>query len=265
MKALLPFALSLAALGAQAQQSVLTPCIDDSMVLYLDEDLVQVPMAKAYYTQVLKPTNGAPKAPAVTLTFFPDGQLYSEVTYANNTRRVQQGPARSFYPNGLLRLSYTADDGQTDGYLRTYYPDGSPKRNDLYDHGRLIKGQYFAPDGQLVEPHVPFRQDPAFPGGNEALVAHLSNHLRYPSGALRDAAEGQVLVAFTVTARGNVDEVRVQQGINPDLDAAAVAAVRTLPAFTPGRADGERIPVTMLVPISFKAPGAVKALRRLGL
>ncbi|OON69490.1 hypothetical protein B0919_09450 [Hymenobacter sp. CRA2] len=234
------------------------------MVRYFDADLVAVPTAaEAYYTQIMQPGPGT--RPAVTQLYFPDGTLYSETTYANAQRRVLQGPARTYYPGGQPRLQYTNDDGQINGYFRSYYPEGQLKRNDLYDHGRLVKGQYFAPDGTLVEPHVPLRQNPAFPGGDAALVAHLNQHLEYPREAQREAAEGQVIVGFIVTARGDVVDVYVQHSVSPALDAAAVAAVRTLPAFTPGRIDGERQPIPMLVPITFKASGTLKTLRRFGL
>ncbi|RAK70149.1 energy transducer TonB [Hymenobacter edaphi] len=243
---------------AQAPQG----CIKDSLVSFYDTDLLEAKPANAYYTQVKLPARAG--ASALTQIFFPDGRLYSEVSYRSPDRRVVQGPVRTWYPDGQPRLEYRSDDGKIDGYLRTYYPDGQLKRNDLYDHGRLIKGQYFTPEGQLVEPHVAFRQEPAFPGGNPALVAYLQAHLTYPT-SLTDVGDGQVLVGFTVTARGDVTDVRVQSGISPELDAAALAAVRTLPAFEPGRVDGERVPMAMLVPITFKAPGVIKALRQLGL
>ncbi|MCC3158979.1 TonB family protein [Hymenobacter sp. 15J16-1T3B] len=253
----------LGAAAARAQAPAAPSCLPDSLVRFLDAEMLPAAPAQAQYTRVLVPPAGA-GSPVVNRLYFPDGQLYSEVTFAAPDRRVQQGPVRTYYPGGQLRMTYQADDDIIDGYLRTYYPDGQLKRNDLYDHGRLIKGQYFTPDGQPVEPHVPFRQDPAYPGGNAALVSYLQAHLTYPK-ALTDVGDGQVLVAFTVTARGNVADVRVKSGVSPELDAAALAAVRTLPAFEPGRLDGERTALPMLVPITFKAPGVIKAMRQLGL
>ncbi|RTQ45608.1 TonB family protein [Hymenobacter gummosus] len=261
MKVLLLAACALlgpVAAWAQAPQE----CIKDSLVSFYDIDWVAVKPAQAYYLQVKMPARAG--APALTRIFFPDGRLYSEVSYSTADRRVVQGPVRTWYPDGQPRLDYRADDGKIDGYLRSYYADGRLKRNDLYDHGRLIKGQYFTPDGELVQPHVPVQQDPAFPGGPAALTSYLQGHLTYPT-SLTDVGDGQVLVAFTVTARGDVTDVRVQTSISPQLDAAAVAAVRTLPAFEPGRIDGERTPMTVLVPITFKAPGVIKAMRQLGL
>ena len=72
------------------------------------------------------------------------------------------------------------------------------------------------------------------------------------------------MVSFVVTARGDVTDVRVNHPNNPLLDAAAVEAVRRLPPFEPGRIDGERMPISMVVPITFKASATMKTLKRLG-
>lgn len=247
-----------AAAPAPAQQA----CLADSLIDYLDADFVKVQTARtAYFTRVKHYTspNGG-----VWHTYYPGGQERSAVTYRNFRQFKLQGPALDRYPSGRVKLQYVADDGVIDGYLESFYPDGSPKRKDLYDHGRLVKGQYFGPDGQLIEPYVPFQQNPAFPGGAAALTAAIQQNLVYPPDAVRSAAEGQVLVSFVVTARGDVTEVLVKQPNNPLLDAAAVAAVRRLPPFEPGRLDGERMPIAMLVPITFKASATMKTLKRLG-
>ncbi|GAA4010289.1 hypothetical protein GCM10022408_23160 [Hymenobacter fastidiosus] len=256
---LLAITALLTSLTTQAQQK----CLPDSLIDYLDVDYVKVPAGnKGAYTRVRHYTS--PEGGTWDL-YYPSGQQRSVVTYANFRKARIQGLVQDYYPSGLTKLRYVADDGLIDGYLLTYYPNGTLKRKDLYDHGRLIKGQYLGPDGQLIEPHVPLKQDPAFPGGNEALIAAINQRVVYPPDAGRDAAEGRVLVHFIVTARGDVTQVRVPQPGNALLDAAAVAAVRQLPAFEPGRVDGERVPIDMTVPITFKASATLKTLRRLGL
>ncbi len=243
----------------QGQQA----CIQDSLVDYLDADFVRVASPKqAFYTRVKQYTTAAGGTWSM---YYPGGQQRSAVTYASFRRLTLQGPALDRYPNGATKLRYEADDGVVHGYLDGFYPDGTRKRRDLYDHGRLVKGQYFGPDGQPIEPYLSLLQQPAFPGGLAALTAAIQQHLVYPADAVRSAAEGQVMVSFTVTARGDVTEVRVLRPGNAWLDAAAVAAVRQLPPFEPGRIDGERMPIGMLVPITFKASGAMKTLRSLGL
>lgn len=243
---------------ARAQQA----CLPDSVVDYLDVDFVKVQTPRnAYFTRVKHFTSAGG---GVWHTYYPGGQERSAVTYGNFHKLKLQGSALDRYPSGRVKLQYVADDGVIDGYLQSFYPDGTPKRKDLYDHGRLVKGQYSDPEGQLVEPYVSFQQNPAFPGGAAALTAAIQQNLAYPPDAVRSAAEGQVMVSFLVTARGDVTEVLVKQPNNPLLDAAAVAAVRQLPPFEPGRIDGERMPINMMVPITFKASPTMKTLKRWG-
>lgn len=242
----------------QAQQV----CTPDSLVDFLDADLVKVaPGNKARFTRVKSFTS---VEGGIIATYYPGGQLRSLVNYSDLRNYKRQGPAFDRYPSGRLKLAYDADDGQINGYLLSYYPDGTLKRKDLYDHGQLVKGQYFGPDGQLIEPYVPYQQNPVFPSGTLALMAAIQQHLEYPPGAVRSAAEGQVMVHFVVTARGEVTAVQVPHPNNLLLDAAAVQAVRQLPPFEPGRVDGDRVPIPMLVPITFRASATMKTLKRLG-
>ena len=61
--------------------------------------------------------------------------------------------------------------------------------------------------------------------------------------------QGTVLLSFTVNQQGEVGDVRVEQGVNTDLDEATVAAVKTLPKFCPGKQDGQNVAVRYTLPI----------------
>ncbi len=90
-----------------------------------------------------------------------------------------------------------------------------------------------------------------FPGGNDALIQHISRNLKYPSKALEDAAEGIVLVKFVVSPQGKVMDVSVVKSVHPQLDSSAIAVVQNLPPFKPGKQDGEPVFVQYVLPLNF--------------
>ena len=83
----------------------------------------------------------------------------------------------------------------------------------------------------------------------EAVIAAIQRACRYPAEALRNKVQGVVLVGFTVNQQGEVREVRVEQGVNTDLDEATVAAVKMLPKFRPGMQGGQPVAVHYSLPI----------------
>lgn len=98
-------------------------------------------------------------------------------------------------------------------------------------------------------------QKPQFPGGDAALLAYLSKNIHYPPMAAENNIQGQVLVQFVVTKTGDVGEVRVVRGKDPDLDKEAVRVVKTLPKFVPGKMNGHAVNVWYTLPVRFKLQG----------
>ena len=77
----------------------------------------------------------------------------------------------------------------------------------------------------------------------QAVVVAIQRACRYPAEALRNRVQGTVRVGFTVNQQGEVRDIRIEQGLNPDLDEATVAAVKTLPLFRPGQQGGKPVAV----------------------
>ncbi len=101
---------------------------------------------------------------------------------------------------------------------------------------------------------VSIEKMPAFPGGDDALLAYISNHIQYPQQALDNNIQGKVIVAFVIGKDGHVSDVSVKKGIKNDLglNAEAMRVVKTLPAFAPGMQNGKPVRVTYTVPITFR-------------
>lgn len=94
-------------------------------------------------------------------------------------------------------------------------------------------------------------QLPVFPGGSEALAQALAKNIIYPPSC--NNTQGKVVVQFVVTKTGDIGEAKVVRSIDPMLDSIAIAAVKGLPKFIPGRQDGKPVGVWFTLPITFKA------------
>ena len=103
-------------------------------------------------------------------------------------------------------------------------------------------------------------QMPELPGGGgpEAIVAFVQAHLAYPKLAPAEQRDGQLFISFIVAEDGTVQAVKIIKSLAPAYDKAALAAVRQLPRFRPGRKTfparqgGPRaVAVSYTVPVQF--------------
>lgn len=95
-------------------------------------------------------------------------------------------------------------------------------------------------------------QMPQFPGGEAELLKYVATHIKYPTMAAENNIQGRVVVKFVVKKDGNVGEVVVLRGKDPDLDKEAVRVVKSLPRFIPGKMNGQAVSVWYTLPINFK-------------
>ncbi|WBO86090.1 energy transducer TonB [Hymenobacter yonginensis] len=80
-------------------------------------------------------------------------------------------------------------------------------------------------------------------GGWSALQDTLSRRVRKRLGASAQSMSGRIIVSIVIGPRGGVFEKKVVQGLNPQADAAALAALDNLPRFIPGKQNGQRVAV----------------------
>ena len=94
-------------------------------------------------------------------------------------------------------------------------------------------------------------KQPEFPGGLEALIKYLSDNVRYPDEALKDAIEGKVIVRFDVNKDGSISDVTIVRSLQPLLDAEAMRVINAMPKWNPGTQRGKPIKVGFTLPVNF--------------
>jgi protein TonB len=94
---------------------------------------------------------------------------------------------------------------------------------------------------------------PVYPGGIGALNVTVEKNLQYPEAALKAGISGTVLVNYTIDLQGNVQNIRVMQGLSPECDAEAVRVTSLLKGWSPGVRHGKPVNITISMPVEFKA------------
>lgn len=93
---------------------------------------------------------------------------------------------------------------------------------------------------------------PRFPGDDRGLVNYINNTRKYPYDAYKNRIQGRVICSFIVNTDGSICNVTVLRSVCPSLDKEAVRIIREMPAWKPGKLDGEDVPVHCIIPIAFR-------------
>ena len=100
--------------------------------------------------------------------------------------------------------------------------------------------------GDVVE------QMPSFPGGPQALLNYLSEHINYPEGYEETCVQGRVVITFVVEKDGSLSDITVVKSLEKAFDEEALRAVKSMPNWIPGMQDGKPVRVKYTVPVNFR-------------
>jgi protein TonB len=96
---------------------------------------------------------------------------------------------------------------------------------------------------------------PRFPGGDQARLYYLRQHIRYPEDALKKVIQGVVMVVFVVELDGTLSRVDVVNRLGGGCDEEAIRVTKTMPRWEPGKRNGRSVRVMVRMPIVFRIPG----------
>lgn len=116
---------------------------------------------------------------------------------------------------------------------------------------QLKQQQYNEQKDKEKDIYTVVEQMPTYPGGEKAMIDFLITNLKYPQSAKDKGIEGVVYVQFVVLESGNVDQVQILKGTNPQLDEEALRVVNAMPKWNPGTEKGKAVKVKYNLPIKF--------------
>ena len=93
---------------------------------------------------------------------------------------------------------------------------------------------------------------PEFPGGTISLMEYLRKNIKYPAVCRENNVQGRVVVSFTIDTDGSITDAEVVRSVDPLLDAEALRTISQMPAWKPGKKDGNIVKVRYSVPINFR-------------
>jgi protein TonB len=117
---------------------------------------------------------------------------------------------------------------------------------------------YFPTKRAVVAPvELPFRivqEMPEFPGGDKALLKFLSKRVKFPPMMSDMGMSGIVHLQFVVSSDGSVapESIQIIRSPHDIFSAEAIAAVKAMPKWKPGKQRGKPVSVYYNLPVHFK-------------
>ena len=132
--------------------------------------------------------------------------------------------------------------------------DASVKKQVVVGYNDEVQGSL---EGGTYVRRVLYRESevnpkPQFRGGDAAYKRFLAQNVKYPAEAMKKRIQGSVRIGFTVNPDGSIVNAKVERKVNPLLDNEALRVVKAMPKWTPGKLNGEPVPVKMYVPVNFR-------------
>lgn len=89
---------------------------------------------------------------------------------------------------------------------------------------------------------------PEFDGGTEAMLKYIRENLRYPETDV----QGRVVLRFTVTKTGELENIHILRSLAPEFDKEAVRVIQSMPKWIPGKQNGVNVDVYYTLPVTFR-------------
>ncbi|MCK5782465.1 MAG: energy transducer TonB [Flavobacteriales bacterium] len=84
------------------------------------------------------------------------------------------------------------------------------------------------------------------------IMKHVRKNFKYPEIAREMGIQGRVIIKFVIGKDGVISDATVLRGIDKSLDEEAIRIVRSIPKMTPASQRGRAVPVSFMIPITFK-------------
>ena len=91
-----------------------------------------------------------------------------------------------------------------------------------------------------------------FPGGDEACMMWLHEHIKYPQICIEQNVQGRVQVAFVVNRDGSIVDVKVMRSPDPNLSKEAERVVKMMPKWKPAKQGNKTVRSRFNLPVNFR-------------
>ena len=97
------------------------------------------------------------------------------------------------------------------------------------------------------------QKPPSFPGGEKELFKYLAENIKYPALARENNLQGVVSLSFVVNKNGSISDVTIlKDPVGGGCGKEAIRVVGSMPAWSPGEANGHPVKVRYTLPVRFR-------------
>lgn len=90
-----------------------------------------------------------------------------------------------------------------------------------------------------------------FPGGYDKLKTYMKEEMQYSSEAKKKDIQGRVIVRFTVTEKGKIENAKIIRSIHPLIDTEALRLILHMPDWEPEKVNGTNVSSIQTLPVIF--------------
>ncbi len=162
------------------------------------------------------------------------------------------GEKLEWFENGDVKLKAYYKDGKLNGEFYTYWPSGIQRRKDIFKKDKLIEGNCYDSIGNKLPNYFPYETFPEFPGGGDNLFKFFREEIKYPVEAQENGIQGRVVIQFYVETDGRISDIRIVEKVNNYLDDEAYRLISSMPKWTSGTREGQKIRFKVTHPIRFR-------------
>ncbi|HTB26065.1 MAG TPA: energy transducer TonB [Puia sp.] len=180
--------------------------------------------------------------------------LVTESYYADTTFKKKLLCHKYFNEqDGLLEQTRCYKDGRLNGYIVDYNKNGDTTDYQVYENGDVIKSWSSHPQEKDTVLSSLMKQEvkAEFPGGRQGWIDYLSRNLQYPPQLKDSGITGQVILKFTITPKGKIEDIIVVKSLHPLIDKEAIRVISESPKWKPAEQLGKKVPTTITQPIDF--------------
>ena len=99
-----------------------------------------------------------------------------------------------------------------------------------------------------------FTKQPEFTGGSALMFLYIQENLKKIEQSINRNFEGQVVAQFVVNTIGKIENVKITEGIDSEVDEKIKNMIETMPNWIPGERNGKKVnsDYTLPLTLSFK-------------
>lgn len=95
---------------------------------------------------------------------------------------------------------------------------------------------------------------PTYPGGIKSFYDFIGGEMKYPTTAVKENVQGNVLISFIVEKDGSLNNINVERKLGAGTDEEAVRVLKLSKKWNPGMMNGKPVRVKYNIPIKFAIP-----------